>query len=166
MNAKAPAEIVLEFADGDYLFRLPLRLLAELQRLRGLPVTWPDGSAGIRPKAFGTIWREQMNGEYDPLDCREIVRLALIGGGQGVVSGSGLDVVVNEVRAGQLVATYFDAWPEEDKWDLSRAILVAVAQGYTPPPADPDDKGDGDSGNAPRAEMMDSSTSPASSETP
>lgn len=159
MTGKPPAEITLEFADGEYLFRLPLVLLAELQQLRGTPVTWPDGSAGLRPKAFGTIWREQMTGEYDPLDCRQIVRLALIGGGRGVTA-EGVDVEVSAPRAERLVATYFDPWPQQDKWDLARAILVAVAQGYVPPRDD--DEGDGDAGNVQGVETMGSSTSPGS----
>ncbi len=165
MSQKPPAEITLEFADGDYLFRLPLRLLAELQQLRGTPVTWPDGSSGVRPKAFGTIWREQMTGEYDPLDCRQIVRLALIGGNRGVVAATETEIPVSAATAERLLATYFDPWPEEDKWDLARAVLAAVGQGYAPPKGDGEGE-DEDPGNVQGAGMTGSSTSPEFSETP
>lgn len=154
-----PREITLRFADGSYLFRLPAVQIAQLQTKRGVAVTYPDGASGIRPKAFGTIWREHATGEYDPLDSREIVLQALIGGGEGLVNGE--TVKVGPTKAVDLVEAYFDREPAEDQWKFATSILMAVAQGYVPPKGEGED---GDPGNAEGAGTG-SSTSPGSSET-
>lgn len=167
MKSPPPREIELEFADGSYLFSLPVEQLAELQRTRGWPVRWGDGSEAIRPKPFGLIWREHTTGDYDPLDSREIFRLALIGGGRGIVGGQ--EVKVGSLRALEMTQRYFDPMPAEEQWQFAVSILVAVAQGFQPPEEEVDDSGGAEnsgssSGNVEGA-MPTPSTSPASSET-
>ena len=163
-----PREIDLQFGDGSYTFALPVVQLAELQRARGWAVTYPDGSTGIRPKTFGTIWREHTLGDYDPLDSREIFRLGLIGGGAGFVAGE--EVKVGSLRALELTQRYFDPLPTEEQWKFATSILVAVCQGFEPPPEErtgesgEDDAGGSSSGNVDGA-RPDISTSPAASET-
>lgn len=164
MQPTPAREIDLDFADGAYTFALPAVQLAELQTKRGWAVTWPDGAQGLRPKPFGIIWREHLTGEYDPNDSREIVRLGLIGGGQGLTA-AGVEVKVSSLVAETLMKTYFDPMPTDDQWKLASSILVAVCQGYTPPPDEKEDESGGaSSGNAEGA-RTDMSTSPASSAT-
>lgn len=162
-----PRSIDLRFADGEYTFALPAVQLAELQKKRGWEVSWPDGSRGIRNKPFGLIWREHATGDYDPLDSREIVRLALIGGGKGRVDKKPKDV--DSIEALDLVEVYFDPWPTEKQWQFATAIISAVCQGFEVPKGEgspPADEEDGDSGNAERATTAISpSTSPESSAT-
>lgn len=161
-----PRSIDLRFADGEYTFALPAVQLAELQEKRGWKVSWPDGSTGIRPKPFGLIWREHATGDYDPGDSREIVRLALIGGGKGRVNKAKKEV--DSIEALDLVEVYFDPWPTEKQWQFATAIISAVCQGFEPPKgeAPPAPEEDGDSGNAEGATTAISpSTSPESSET-
>lgn len=144
MQRFAPAEIELEFANGSALFKIPAKLIAQLQELRGYRVTWPDGASGHRPKALGTIFREHMTGEYDPADSREIVRLGLIGGGK------------DQTSARLLIEDHFDQWPEEEKWKFATAVLVACCQGFQPPPGAPPPKKP-----KRRSRKTSSSTSPA-----
>lgn len=166
MQPTPAREIDLDFADGAYTFALPAMQLAELQTKRGWPVSWPDGSTGQRPKPFGLIWREHLTGEYDPNDCREIVRLGLIGGGQGL-TGAGVEVKVSSLMAETLMKSYFDPMPTDEQWKLATSILVAVCQGYTPPPEEQQEEDSGGSSSSGNAEgaRTDSSTSPASSAT-
>lgn len=156
----APPQITLDFAGGRFTFALPLPLIAELQHRRGFKVSWPDGSTGSRPKPFGAIWRDvASNGEYDPLDCVEIIRLGLIGGAGGERAGA--PVPVTRAVADAMVAEHVGneerlIMPTEEIWRLAAMILVAVCQGYAPRKVDGDDD---DSGKAEAAET-DSSTSP------
>lgn len=161
-QAVPPREITLRFGDGSYLFALPAVQLGQLQTKRGVTVTYPDGATATRPKPFGQIWREHTMSEYDPLDSREIVLQALIGGAHGVLD-DGREVKVLAVKAADLVMTYFDPLPTEEQWKFATSILIAVAQGYNPP-ADPKDvdQEDDDQGNVAGAGTADMSTSPGS----
>jgi hypothetical protein len=151
MDGRKPLTSVnLYFADGTYLFRFRSRHIAELQEKRGFAVTWPDGSTGKRPKPLGMIWREHTTGDYDPLDSEEIIRLGLIAGAGGVVNEE--PVTVTPTSALLLCQRTFDDMPQEDKWQLATAILVATCQGFIPPeadaPADGEPGGEQDPGNA------------------
>lgn len=157
-----PSEITLPLGPGKFLFRLRAVHIARLQQARGWKVTLPDGGTYIKPKPLGLIWREQMTGEYDPLDCREVLLQGLIGGATGSMRGE--PVVVNPITAEDLLIEHFDPIPTENQWDLARSVLVATCQGFDPP-ADGGGDGEGeDSGNAPGA-GTDTSTSPGSSAT-
>lgn len=131
MQRFAPAEIELEFADGEYLFRLPAKQIAELQERRGYKVTWPDGASGHRPKALGTIWREHLAGEADPQDSREVIRLALIGGGKASVNGTPREI--DRTAAKLLVEDDVETWPEMEIVKFATTILIACCNGFRPP---------------------------------
>lgn len=127
--------IELKFADGDYLFALKVPQILELQRVCG---------AGIF-----VIYGRLLKGRYvlqssglsfgAPHECEaylndvlETVRLALIGGGQGRVNAT--DVQVTPLRARELVDTYcFPATPLKETWDLAAAILATTMEGYDEP---------------------------------
>lgn len=106
-------EVWLEFGDGDYLFKLKLPQLAELQE---------KCSAGI-----GTIYMRVTVGDYRVEDLFETIRLGLIGGGRGVVAEQ--EVIVNDLKAKGLVKTYCDR-PLDELHKYAAAILGACVVGY------------------------------------
>lgn len=106
-------EVWLEFADGEYLFKLKLPQLAELQE---------KCSAGI-----GTIYMRVTLGDYRVEDLVETIRLGLIGGGRGVVSEQ--EITVNDIKAKGLVKTYCDR-PLDELHKLAAAVLGACVVGY------------------------------------
>ncbi len=120
MSERAPvaiSEVELEFGDGRYLFRLNLPQLAELQTKCG---------AGL-----GAIFKRVSAGDWQTSDLRETIRLALCGGGKGMVAGAQIDV--SPVLASRLVETYVDARPWAEAWEHAVVILSASVLGYTPP---------------------------------
>lgn len=133
--------IDLKFGDGDYLFALHVPHILELQRVCG----WADAAGNKRDTGIFTIYGRVLKGRYFlqdgtaiglPHECEahlkdvlETVRLALIGGGKGLVNDA--EVEVNALRASQLVDTYcFPAAPLKETWDLAAAILAAAIEGY------------------------------------
>lgn len=95
------AEVVLNWADGDYLFALKLKQIEELQRLC---------RAGL-----GEIAQRLFAGRWYAADVVETIRLGLIGGG------------LPAVRARELVETYVDGRPIADPRDVNNALAVAQA---------------------------------------
>lgn len=65
-------EIVLRWADGDYLFRLNGREIEELQKV--------CGNVGL-----GAIYNRVAHGDWFWGDIYHIIRLGLIGGGMGAI---------------------------------------------------------------------------------
>lgn len=146
----AVAEIELEFGDGSFRFRLPALYIDRLQKDRGYDVTWPDGSTGKKPKPFGQIFREHMTGDYDVLDSIGVIKLALTGGGGGVVAGEAvkLDPTKARIMADDVAKT----WPVEQIYLFAATILRACTYGYEAP-------GDKNSGNEKPPATGDISTS-------
>lgn len=154
----APAEVELELPIGTFLFRLPPPAIAKIQEARGMRVTYPDGSSGVRPKPIGAIIREHLAGvngtvlelaadlymaEFDAADTREVIVQGFIWGGGGVVDGVRVDL--DEMAARRLVIDKVDPWPLVEKWKLATSILVTCAQGFVPPkpPGEGEDVGNG-----------------------
>ncbi|MDF1625669.1 MAG: gene transfer agent family protein [Parvibaculaceae bacterium] len=133
--AFAPCEITMAFGDDDYLFRLPVRQLAELQE---------KCKAGI-----GTIYRRLMTAEYFIEDVHETVRLGLVGGGQ------------DATKARVLMERYFDNRPVDARWQVAAAVISACVVGYEPSNKDVE----GEQPGEPKAAMTeDGSTSPQHTE--
>lgn len=107
----APCEIEMAFGDGDHLFRLPLKQIAELQE---------KCKAGI-----GTIYRRIVTGEYYAEDLHETLRLGLIGGG------------MDATQARVLIERYVDPMPKASLWVHAVAVLGACMDGYAPPGDEP-----------------------------
>lgn len=95
------AEVVLNWADGDYLFALKLKQIEELQRLC---------RAGL-----GEIAQRLFSGRWYAADVVETIRLGLVGGG------------LPAVRARELIETYVDGRPIADPRDVNNALAVAQA---------------------------------------
>lgn len=127
-----PNFIWLDFADGEYLFRLPIGMIAELQ-------TKCDAGVGL-------IFQRLMKGRYpddgqvifNPLeaifkyqDITETIRLGLIGGGEALVDGK--KVKVSPADAIRLIRTYVEPRPLLENWSIAAAIAIACMVGYHDP---------------------------------
>lgn len=112
----SPCEIRLIFGDGERLFRLPLKQIAELQEACG-------GKTG--GGAIGSIYKRLSTGDYTVEDLTHIIRLGLIGGG----------MAWQEAR--DLTARELEGRPLMSRWGVALGVLQATMQGYEPE-ADPD----------------------------
>ncbi|GGB15137.1 hypothetical protein GCM10011380_00690 [Sphingomonas metalli] len=122
----------LHFGDGEYLFDLKLPQLAELQEKRGCGVfaiyaRVLKGRYLLEGETIGVTGQAEAYVE----DLAETIRLALIGGGKGLVNG--VEVAVSALTAKGLVERYVLAAPLRDAWATAAAILAARIEGYTPP---------------------------------
>ena len=99
-----PCEVLLDFGDGEHLFRLPLRMLAELQERR---------QAGL-----GAIYKRVMLGDFYAEDLVETIRCGLIGGG------------MEGPAAKKMIERYCSEWPVEIWHTHAIAILGACLHGY------------------------------------
>lgn len=129
----------LDFADGAYLFDLKLPQLAELQEKCGVGILAVyarvlKGRYIIGETTFGA----PNEGEAHFQDMFETIRLALIGGGRGLVDGN--EVAVSALTAKSLVERYVHTAPLREAWTLAAAILGARFEGFTPPAAAAADK--------------------------
>lgn len=99
------SRITLQWADGDYDFRLSLAQLEEL-----------DEKLAVGPLA---LYRRLVDGTWRVLDVREVIRIGLIGGGQ------------KPQDATRLVRRYVDAeadWIEHAR--IAAAIVGAIFVGW------------------------------------
>lgn len=100
-------EISLFFGDGEYPFKLPIKLLGELETLCNA------GFSTIhRRLAVGTGWYVK--------DCIETIRLGLIGGG------------MTAYRAKELVDLYGEQLPKEQLWQVAMAVAGVCMVGFDP----------------------------------
>jgi hypothetical protein len=140
------ASIDLDWADGSYHFALLLPQLVELEdkcgtidasgvrRRKGIIAIYGDLIAGLSVQA-GQIVANPLMGSASAYEAREVIRLALLGGGRGVVDGK--PVTVDPTMALRLVQAYVDARPIIERWTTAAAILKAAVEGYEPPKAAP-----------------------------
>lgn len=135
-------QIDIEFGDGTYTFALLLPQLIELEdkcasvdpdgtrRRKGVVAIYSDVIAGLAVED-GEIIAIPHVGRASAFECREVVRLALIGGNSGTVDGK--QVKVDGPAARQLCERYVDAVPIVKRWTLAAAILKAAIEGFEPP---------------------------------
>ncbi len=124
--------------DGTYRLFLPLAQLVELERKSG----YIDKDGNQRAGSVFQVYDRVSKGRYELdgkavgfasegaatlNDCRETVRLALIGGGHAVVAGE--RVKISSRRALELVETYLSDAPLEEAWTLAFLILNAAICG-------------------------------------
>lgn len=134
-------DLWLPFADGLYHFALPSPQLSELER----ECSTADSKGGREPTPVGTIYGNLAQGRallpsgaadwvsfstaagtlsaIVERDCFAVIRLALIGGGEGEVNGA--RVKVDQNRARSLMRAYVEGQPLEDAWHYAFAILGA-----------------------------------------
>lgn len=143
-------DLRVPFGDGVYRFALPSKEAAELERLCG----YVDGGGLHRSLGLGGIFARMAKGraflhagtpdwsnigmaealasEMVERDCRETIRLGLIGGGEGEVNET--PVKVSPADAARLVNLYVIDRPLEDAWTLAFAILGARIYGRAADP--------------------------------
>lgn len=112
----AQCEKTIAFGDGDYLFKLPLKWIEELERQTGTTI----GDLFVRTATYS----------FSVKEITEIIRCGLIGGG------------LDPTRARKLIETYIDGYPLEKMFGLASIILVGCVEGY-PAKAPVKKKGEG-----------------------
>ena len=130
--------IVLDFADGEYEFRLTVGGIAELQTKCGAGVgrifarlhadRFQERGTPGRP---GDIVLNPLQAEFQLEDIHETIRLGLIGGGRGIVAGQ--EVAVSPAKALQLMRDYVHPRPLLENWKVASCVLSAFLIGYTDP---------------------------------
>ena len=135
------SSIELEFADGSYIFKLPLAQIHELQRKCAEDSGVPSGIGAIFARVLkgciqvgSEVMLRPDSAEFFVTDVIETIRQALIGGGEGVVNGQ--PVKVTPAVANRLVQTYVLERPLAESWSVAAAILGACVVGYDPPKKD------------------------------
>lgn len=107
--------INLAFGDGEYVFKLPIKRIVEIEAKAG-PID------GVRHRL--------MHGGFGVQDVVEIIRQGLIGGGKGMVSG--VETAVSALKANSLIDAYVDGQPLAEIAITARAIIMALYVGYEP----------------------------------
>lgn len=107
------AEIVLEWADGEYLFALRGAQIEELEQVCG-------------KVGFGVIFQRVMLGAWFWGDIYHTVRLGLIGGGMGAVEAKRLtDMYIGRDKPSMPLAN----GPNNPE-SVARSVLGAVMHGF------------------------------------
>lgn len=115
--------LVLDWADGSYDFRLTWAACAEIER---------KGGAGIQ-----SIYERVMVGQAHLSDVAEIIRQAAQNGAGGTVDEQHVETTPAVVEA--LLKRYVtgeDARPFTESWTLAKAIMHAFMVGYEPAQAE------------------------------
>jgi hypothetical protein len=128
--------IDLNFADGIYLFALPLERIDELQRKTGVGIggLFSRVLKGCSIDENNAIFQSPKSAEFYAGDVVETIRQGLIGGGKGIVNGT--EIVVTPTLANKLVENYVLCRPLMEGWDVAANILGACIIGYEPPKKD------------------------------
>jgi Protein of unknown function (DUF3356). len=100
------AEVVLFFGDQEYLFRLTVKQIIELEEKC--------------QAAFGVIYHRLMNGIFTVNDVTETIRLGLIGGG------------LEPIKAAKLTERY--GIPLAESHQVARLVIGAVMFGFEKSP--------------------------------
>lgn len=108
-------EIDLPFADGRYLFKLPIKRIVEIEAKAG---------------PIDLVKHRLLHGGWSIHDVVETIRQGLIGGGKGEVNGAAVEVTA--LRANSLVENYIDGHALAEHHITARAIVTALYVGYAP----------------------------------
>lgn len=108
-------EIALSFADGEYLFRLPIKRICEIEEKAG---------------PIDAVKHRLMAGGWGIHDIVETIRQGLIGGGKGEVNG--VETSVTPLRANSLIDRYVDGHAIGEHLITAQAIIAALYVGYEP----------------------------------
>lgn len=121
--------IILQFADGEYTFKLGMRQICELQE------KCKAGIGEIVARAlsghYGEFGGDISEAKFKVEDIVDTIRLGLIGGNAGMVDGR--EITVSPMLAKGLVDRYVMEQPLIDGWNTAAAILLACIQGFDPP---------------------------------
>lgn len=125
----AQEELRLAFADGEYLFRLNLYGIKEIQEKCGAGIgkVW-SRLASSRLNHLGEDIGHPQLADFRIEDIVEPIRQALIGGGQGEVDG--VAVKVTPILANRLIENYVLSRPLQEGWATAYAIVGGLVEGY------------------------------------
>jgi hypothetical protein len=133
--------IELEWADGSYIFKLPLPQIRELETKCREASGVASGIAAIFARVLKgcvPVGKEVMlapgAAEFYVTDIIETIRQGLIGGGKGIVDGE--EIKVTPALASRLVQTYVLERPLSESWSVAASVLGACVMGYDPPKKD------------------------------
>lgn len=107
--------ISLTFADGQYLFRLPIKRIVAIEERAG---------------PIDLVRHRLLNGGFSIHDVVETIRQGLIGGGSGEVDG--VNITVSDLKANSLIENYVEDRPLAASHLVARAIIGALYVGYEP----------------------------------
>jgi hypothetical protein len=130
--------LALEFADGEYEFRITLQGINEIQKKcdAGIGAVWAR-LASARLDYIGEqvgVPNNAITGETAKFrieDIIEPIRQGLIGGRKGRVDGQ--DVDVSHAMANRLIENYVLQEPLQKSWYIAYAVVGALIEGYDPP---------------------------------
>lgn len=105
--------IILPFGDGEYLFRLPIKHIVEIEAKAGY---------------IDAVKNRLIHGGFSIHDVVEVIRHGLIAGGEGMVSGA--TVAVSDLRANMLVEAHVDGRPLALSAQIAKQIIAALYVGY------------------------------------
>jgi len=121
--------LTLEFADGEYEFRLTLAGIQELQEKTGADfgVVYARLLAGRYTDGKGGSFGMPTEAKWNINDLINVIRQGLIGGKRGVVDEKVIEVT--PIIANRLIQTYVIDHPLKDAWSLAAAIVWACVEG-------------------------------------
>jgi hypothetical protein len=130
--------LALEFADGEYEFRITLQGINEIQKKcdAGIGAVWAR-LASARLEFIGEkvgVANNVMTGEtakFKIEDIIEPIRQGLIGGRKGKVDGQ--PVEVTHAMANRLIENYVLSEPLMKAWTVAYAVVGSLIEGYDPP---------------------------------
>lgn len=111
--------LILDWADGHYDFKLTWASCAEIER---------KSNAGIQ-----AVYERVMVGQAHLADVTEIIRQGLLGGSGGTVDAQQVETKPHVVSA--LLDRYVtgpEARPFTESWNVAKAILHTFMVGYEP----------------------------------
>lgn len=108
-------DIVLPFANGRYLFKLPIRRIREVETLAG---------------PIDLVRHRLLHGGYSIDDVIGVLQQGLIGGGKGWVNGT--EVEVTTLRAESLIDNYVEGGALAEHHVTARQVIAALFVGYEP----------------------------------
>lgn len=135
MASNPQTYIELEFADGEYRFKLPLAQIQEVQVKCGAGIgrIFARVMAGVHASGDELILVPSQ-AEWNVLDLIEVIRQGLIGGNHCLVNGQSKQVGPGDAQ--RLIEAYVTPRPLTEAWEYAAAILGACVVGYTPPGKD------------------------------
>jgi len=117
--------VTLPFADGQYVFRLPIKQIVEI-----------EGKAGL----IDAVKNRLIHGGFGIHDVTEVIRHGLIGGGKCLVDEVSKEV--DELRANSLIKGYVEGAPLAISAQIAKQVIAALYVGYEPEGENPPKKTD------------------------
>lgn len=125
----AQEELRLAFGNGEYIMKLTLHGIKEVQEKCGAGIgkVW-SRLAASRLNFIGEDIGIANEANFKIEDIVEPIRQALIGGGSGEVDGE--PIKVTPITANKLIENYVIGRPLQEGWATAYAIVGSLIEGY------------------------------------